>query len=838
MSLLVDTTICPDCRGALDPSAACTVCGLQVTGPLALQLWNVMVTADRLIEQLRIASATTPVIPRVATPTGDSEADRTGSAAPLPTYPVPAAAARQPAAPRRLPAASVQVVLLSLGGLCLLVAAVVFAAVAWNVLGLTGRALVLLGVTSVLAVVAVLLTRKGLRGAAETFWLIVAGMLTVDLLAAQAAGLAGLDSLSWRGTSALVGGALLALGTGVGMWARRQPVTRLYGAESVAALGALVLCSSNAWFAENPAIATTLSIPVLAGLLVLLRRPVPLAAYGLGGVGVASWLVLVGLGWDRALETVELGAWWSEVRGWPLVAAAVFAAAATQAPGVPARVRPVLAGLALFPLVLLVRAPLTEGTATRDRLIDCAALVALASLAALSPRVWARGAAALTSLGTLALGLALAIAPWDVLQYLDPDGRSGATLLISAPEDNAASWTFALTALALVTAGVCLLRQVPAAGREVATGSVVAVGAAALSLGGLVLVLELQPPLWSGVLAGVLGTTVAGGAAWWTREHVVAAALGSSATAYLSLVTLYAASANSLLIALTATALALSLMAGCVLREGAAAPVSAAMLGALGVLLGGWGVVEWGQVMDGDLTARLIALAVYAALVAVLAPPATRHLATRVSLEASAATLAVLAVATAPDDRTAALVLTIIGTAICVIAVTTRDRALLGWVGAAVLGLATAVRVVADVRAPELYTLPAAALLVAAGVWQLRRDPRTSSFTMLGSGLTLALLPSLLLALEEPVSLRGALIGAAAVLTLAAGVQQRLATPFVLGAVTTGVLAVRHLEPIADAVPRWISLGGLGLVLLVVGITWEARRRNLETAQRYLTALR
>ena len=96
--------------------------------------------------------------------------------------------------------------------------------------------------------------------------------------------------------------------------------------------------------------------------------------------------------------------------------------------------------------------------------------------------------------------------------------------------------------------------------------------------------------------------------------------------------------------------------------------------------------------------------------------------------------------------------------------------------------------------APELYTLPAAALLVAAGAWRLRTDRETSSFTMLGSGLTLALLPSLLLALDEPVSLRGALVGAAAVLVLAAGVQQRLAAPFVLGAVSTGVLALRHLR--------------------------------------------
>ena len=37
---------------------------------------------------------------------------------------------------------------------------------------------------------------------------------------------------------------------------------------------------------------------------------------------------------------------------------------------------------------------------------------------------------------------------------------------------------------------------------------------------------------------------------------------------------------------------------------------------------------------------------------------------------------------------------------------------------------------------------------------------------------------------------------------------------------------------------RWVSLGAVGLALLVVGVTWEARRRNLETAGRYLAELR
>jgi hypothetical protein len=242
--------------------------------------------------------------------------------------------------------------------------------------------------------------------------------------------------------------------------------------------------------------------------------------------------------------------------------------------------------------------------------------------------------------------------------------------------------------------------------------------------------------------------------------------------------------------------------------------------------------------MDADPTARTLALAVYAALVGVVASPLTRQGLTRLSLEVAAVVLTGIAALGAPDDQTVAMVLTIAGTAICLVAVTTRDRELLSWAGTVVLGFATLIRVWIDVTAPEVYTLPAAALLVAFGAWRFRSDTGTSSFTVLGSGLTLALLPSLLLALDEPVSLRGALIGAAGVLVLAVGVQQRVAAPFVLGAGTTAVLALRHLQPVAEAVPRWISLGGVGLILLLVGVTWEARRRNMETAQRYLTALR
>ncbi|MEO7352226.1 MAG: hypothetical protein ABIR34_02810, partial [Marmoricola sp.] len=815
-------TICPDCRGALDPGATCTVCGLQVKGPLALQLWNVMVSADRLVEQLRRAPITVPTAP-VAEP------------GLLPSYPAPAA---RPAKQRRLPASSVQVVLLSLGGLCLLVAAVVFVAVAWSLLGLTGRTLVLLGFTGVLATVAVILTHKGLRGAAETFWLVVAGMLAIDLLGAQSAGLAGLDSLGWRGTGALVGGALLALGTGIGLWARSQPVSRLFGAEAVVAIGGVTLCSTNVWFAANPAIACTTAIPLLAAYSLSLRRPVPLAAYGMGGLAAASWLALLGVGWDRALETAAPAAWWADLRGWPLIAAAVIGAAAVYLPRMRDEVRPVLAGFSLVPVVLLANGPQTDAMPTRDLMVACATLVGLGLVTAFAQRVWALGSVALTALGISFMGLWLTFGPWNVLSTMDIDGRSDLGTAMIAQDDNAAAWTSVIAALALVVAAACLPRRLPASRRRDAAQVVGTLAPAVFALGGLVCVLELEPPLWAAVLAAALATTIAGGATWWSRDHILAASVGSTATAYLAIVTEYAALGADLLAALTATLLFAVLGLAAALRDRVGAQPSAAMAAGLSALVGGWALISWAQVVDAAVADQALALAVYAGLVGVLASPLARRTATRLTLEAAASGVAMVAVLATGDDRTTAMALTIVGTAICVMAVTTRDRALLGWAGAVVLGFATIIRVVAEVDAPELYTLPAAALLVGFGAWRLRNDPGSNSFAVLGSGLTLALLPSLLLALDEPVSLRGALIGAAGVLVLAAGVQQRLAAPFVLGALTTGILALRHLEPVADAVPRWISLGGVGLVLLVVGVTWEARRRNLDTAHRYLTALR
>src|SRR3954452_12334544 len=113
MSKLVDPTLCPDCRALLNPAATCTACGLEVTGPLAAELWQRMVAADRVVEQLRELSGR---VPTPAMPPAPATTPHVG----LPAFPRSDAG---PARARRLPSASVPVVLLSLGALCLLVAA-------------------------------------------------------------------------------------------------------------------------------------------------------------------------------------------------------------------------------------------------------------------------------------------------------------------------------------------------------------------------------------------------------------------------------------------------------------------------------------------------------------------------------------------------------------------------------------------------------------------------------------------------------------------------------------------------------------------------------------------
>ena len=142
-----------------------------------------------------------------------------------------------------------------------------------------------------------------------------------------------------------------------------------------------------------------------------------------------------------------------------------------------------------------------------------------------------------------------------------------------------------------------------------------------------------------------------------------------------------------------------------------------------------------------------------------------------------------------------------------------------GWLAGVLLAGSTWVRLaLADVDAPEAYTVPPALALLAVGWLRRRHDPAYRSWRAYAPGLVLALVPSLVRAVTDAGELRPFLLGLAALAVLGVGVARRLQAPLVIGAGVLAVDAVVQLAPYLaaayDAVPRWVVIGLVGLLLL------------------------
>jgi hypothetical protein len=142
------------------------------------------------------------------------------------------------------------------------------------------------------------------------------------------------------------------------------------------------------------------------------------------------------------------------------------------------------------------------------------------------------------------------------------------------------------------------------------------------------------------------------------------------------------------------------------------------------------------------------------------------------------------------------------------------------------------------VDAPEAYTLPSALALLVVGVVHLRREREASTMAALTPGLALALVPSLLWVLADPVAVRSTLLGLACLALVVGGVRLRWSAPVVHGAVVGALLVLRLATPVADAVPRWALIGAAGALLVAMGITWEQRVRDARALAGYVRGLR
>ena len=753
-----DAGHCPECGAAVaGPLARCPTCALLLTGPTVSRLAGQLSTADRTMDELRAESWAPPVpAPRPA------------------RYSVPAPVARA----RRSPAISGAAVVLGLGGLCLMVAAIVFISVSWGTLGLTDKAGVLGVVTTLLALCSGAVTRRGLRGSAETLWACTLIDLALDLWAVRRTGLAGSGRLAPDAYCCLAATVIAGVALACCLLTRRSKLTRPVVAAQLALCVAGVMAVFGALFTTGLGTGAGLVVATVtfAGFAVAGRRAaLPCADTGWLVAAVATWLGLATVGLTAnapsGVARSLLGA-----AGWQLLAAIGIAALATTVPQV-------------------------------------------------LPREWQRLVAA-----TAGVALAAAVVAEDVGRYLDGPATAAVVLLVLTVLGRVRRrpWRTASTAvLGLVSVGAAC---------AVALDAMIGVGVSLSITEGIwadpaghrVVTVEHLPVasmlillLALGVVAVARRQEVPDGVDRWAGATVLPVAVGLFATAQPSVLVLSCAwllaAALGLLLSATLADHRLLWPAG----------------GALGI-----GLIT---ALASD-TSSAVAFSAGAALVLLTSRRGVTVWRTGTELLAIAEGSVAVAALThrfPTDAVTAAVAGLLVAATVSGAAALSPTRRWWRWLALAALTAALWTEAAQHaIQAPELYSIPLGLLLLGIGVDAGRRDRSLTSWQSTGIGLLVLTVPSLLPALDDPISWRAVGSGLAALGFMLLGAHRKLQAALVVGAVELAVLVVREVSPYAAGMPRWSAIGAIGVLLIVVGVSWESRLQNLRTVQRTLRDMR
>ncbi len=711
-------------------------------------------------------------------------------AAPYPALATPPSATAQPSG--GLGAASVPKILLGLGATCLLVAAVIFLAVAWSWLDVGGRTAVLVALTVTTALSGQWLARRDLGVAAEALTTVALGLVLVDLFGAATAGWLGSPSDQWF--VVMVGTSLLAVSLGLCV-----PARRLFAPQVAAPLG-LGIAMAGAGANGHDQLVATAAVLCFTGLALGGRAlgTVVLPWTSAAGAGLA-FLGLTGSALTDASENATLRGLWLEGHGVGLLA---------------------VAALMLLPWAV-VRGAVSDAGDLRQ--LVCAGSASVLTFAAALP-VFEHGATAIT------LAAAVSSVLWAVLAsvapprwYAVPRVPMAGSLLVLVP----VPLLLALQGVEnLVTVGPhfsadWLTRLDP--GHAVAHPLLLPLGVAVV---GLAAALTVPRSGWFGY--AILGITAATGlltAAHYALPLVLfVAALGP-----FGVLIAYPSAVLTLVALAELTALAAYVLAR---RNGQVVPLAAlALPGALGSFI--W---VGGHVLGTAYEWRSLTVLVVLGLLALAVPRIEVELIGWTAVLAAAAS----AIPVAPDPSVwLAVHLTVAGALVTVTSLVHRDRRPVAWLGGLLLASATWVRLYdVGVQAPEAYTLPTALVLILLGLDWLRRDPEAGTVPALCAGLSLATVPTLLWALVDPLSARAVVIGLVCLVLLVGGSALRWTAPVLVGWLAGAALVLRELAPYAQQTPQWVIIGVAGLVLITSGITWEARVRDLRQAAAYLGRLR
>lgn len=836
-----DPSQCPDCRSSLPAGVpVCPTCDLLVRHPLAVDLFRTLRRADALVGELRTASDLFHDRPTPVVAAAPAATRVTSLGGPL----VPPSAAPDPQPKRAMPAppppplppypttptpsperggvafASVPKILLGLGAFCLLVAAVIFLAVSWSALGVGGRTAVLGAFTVTAGASALLLHRAGLRIAGESLIVVALGMLALDVFGAGAAGWLGGRS---DGTTELVAGLTVALAAVAVSLLRIGGQPRLVAPQVIAGIGLTVAYAGAVDVTDHRLVAGhLLTLAAVAAVLVGRAAGLVPLQWSVAAAGGLAWFGSASIATTDALLDPDLHQLWSDGSGWSLL----VTAAAMLAPGLVVRQQQVAVAGA-----------------------SCAAVVVTAVLTL--PSVDTDAA----TFGLVALGVTAA---WVVALAVLP--RIARPVAV-APS---AAGSLVLAGLGVVTACVAVARWADDI-RPLARTLDVVVGGPAPVTEPLLLVPSLLVPL--AFLALVATDRSRSALLSWARVAAVVAGLGIAATLTSYDVQLAAPVAVLMLVAIGSAALRATgfptvgvlVAGGAALAAVPSAPLTAVVAGtgaALALALATVGRTPDSTVAGRLAAAPLLGLAVTAVVhaagggvvwVAVPVLLAVGVLAVaipRPEVEVTAGVVAVvalpasLAAATDPGEL-AALWLAVAGFVVCASALVNESRRDAVWGGAALLLLASWVRLAdLEVTEPEAYTLPLAAALLALGGWRMQRSPAIGTAEALLPGLLLGTVPSLLWVVGDPVSLRALLLGGACLALTVAGAALRWSAPLLVGASVGAAIVVRELGPYAGDFPKWVWIGLAGALLTIVGITWERRLLEVRTAVGFLGRLR
>ncbi|MFE1171111.1 SCO7613 C-terminal domain-containing membrane protein [Streptomyces sp. NPDC058773] len=868
------------------PPARCTQCQLPLIGPDAFALWQVTgelraLDARRQWLVQRHAELLTALRRRRDAPAGVPAPASAGIPAFAPLGGSGGGGGATGARRREFSAPSARTALLIVGGVLVVVAALVFTVVSWGRLGIGGRAAVLLALTACALALPGPLRRRRLTATAEASAAVGLALVLLDGYAARQAGLAGLDRVGTAGYWAMLT-ALTALGAmAYGWWLRlRLPLpvgflmARLPGLLGAAAMGgtaeayataiigtaavdfaALYALTAHAsanaglrdrWGSERtattlvtaagalsggwallggvlavgqavvaPSAAEALRAWVPLGLLVLLGtalcrgfRRLPFALRSGGeGVAVVAFVVAVGAGSRHVIP-----AGWA-VAGYAIPAAVIAVWAAVCCVRIGRWATPARGGGAEGP-----HTPPREAAAALGGLIAASTLLLLSGVVALPElaqallrpvvhgvALWGNGHPELAPTPT-SWSWRLATAPLVVLWLCASVLAAMAALRARAVGDGHPDRLANALHHARVPAAVPALLLLPVA-LGLPYGWVLAAAAVATAAVAVDLMRRREAALPPRLLA--LATTGALALLWSSADRVaVLAVCGSFAVAAGVLAHVLAAPTarpGERATACGAGAFAVLALGVEAIASGVTAglPSQVTAFLVLAVAIASAGAAAVWQRLPGRAQVSTAVEGTGYALASVTLS-LTLHHPTALSLVLAVTGLAGLAIALRPDRRHAALA----GTALLIAS---------SWVRLALAG----------VSSPEAYTLPVTAAALVIGHRRRTSTPATGSWPAYGAGLSATMLPSLVAVWSDENWVRPLLLGVAALLATVIGARTRLQAPLVAG---TGVLVLVGLHELAPTVvqvlgllPRWVPLAAAGLLLLLLGATYEKR---------------